>query len=68
VELVGSWSLESGKPEHALWLELSRPLNRLGHVIAAFGVRRPLGSRSELWSVEAYLLWDFGDGPFWAGW
>jgi hypothetical protein len=43
-------------------------LNALGHVIASIGVQVPLHPRGGSWRVEAYVLWDFGDGPIWAGW
>ena len=36
--------------------------------IAALGVRLPITESEEKYRIEAYLLWDFGDGPFWKGW
>ncbi|HJS57417.1 MAG TPA: cytochrome c [Vicinamibacteria bacterium] len=68
IEWTGELELESGRNRHALWLEVSKPLNRLGHVIAAAGVRVPIRPRAESLRLEAYLLWDFGDGPVWVGW
>jgi hypothetical protein len=50
-----------------LLLELSRPLSRLGHVVAAAGVRTPLGRRFGPTRVEWHLTWDFGEGPPWRG-
>ena len=67
-EWVGELELEGGRNSHALWLELSKPLNRLGHVIACGGVQIRIRPRSDTYSFEAYVLWDFGDGPFWDGW
>lgn len=68
IEWTGDLDLESGRNRHAVWLEVSKPLNRLGHVIAAAGVRVPIRPRNEGLRLEAYLLWDFGDGPVWVGW
>lgn len=51
-----------------MWLETSKPLNRLGHVIASVGVQVPVLPHGDTWRLEAYLLWDFGDGPVWVGW
>jgi hypothetical protein len=49
-------------------IEASKPLNKLGHVIASVGVALPMRPREERYRIQAYLLWDFGDGPFWLGW
>lgn len=51
-----------------MWLEVSKPLNALGHVIGAVGFQLPIRPRAQTYRIEAYLLWDFGDGPFWIGW
>jgi hypothetical protein len=67
-ELAGTVDTETGVHGYGVWLELSKPLNRLGHVIAAAGVQVPVRPRSDPSRFELYLLWDFGDGPFWAGW
>ena len=40
----------------------------LGSGIASVGARAPICPRDATWSLELYLLWDFGDGPFWIGW
>jgi hypothetical protein len=40
----------------------------LGHVIPSLGVRLPITKSEKRYRIEAYLLWDFGDGPFWIGW
>jgi mono/diheme cytochrome c family protein len=68
IEWTGDLELDSGRNRHAVWLELSKPLNRLGHVIAAVGVRIPIRPQDDSARLEAYLLWDFGDGPVWVGW
>jgi hypothetical protein len=68
VEFLGSRNLVTGENEWASVLEISKPLSALGHVIGALGVRLPLTESEERYRVEAYLLWDFGDGPFWKGW
>jgi mono/diheme cytochrome c family protein len=68
VELSGAWNTKTRTHEYAVWLELSKPLNKLAHVIASVGVQVPIRPREEKYRVEAYLLWDFGDGPFWLGW
>lgn len=68
IELVGSYDTKTHQHDYALWGELSKPLNKLGHVIASVGARVPLRPKDESWTLEAYLLWDFGDGPFWLGW
>ncbi|HUG53787.1 MAG TPA: cytochrome c [Vicinamibacteria bacterium] len=68
VEWVGEVDTRSGRRTDALWLEMSKPLNRLGHVIGAAGVQIPLRPRSDPTRLELYVLWDFGDGPLWVGW
>ena len=68
VEFLGSRNLVRGENEWASVLEVSKPLSALGHVIGALGVRLPITESEEKYRIEAYLLWDFGDGPFWKGW
>ena len=68
VELVGSYNTKTSTHDYAVWGELSKPLNKLGHVIASVGVQAPIHPRESSWRLEMYLLWDFGDGPFWIGW
>ena len=68
VELVGTVDLDSGRHDYALWLETSKALNKLGHVIANVGVQIPIRPQNAAVRVEFYVLWDFGDGPFWVGW
>ncbi len=68
VELTGDVETATGEHRYAAWFETSKTLTRLGHVAAAVGVRVPLRPRSDPASLEMYLLWDFGDGPFWRGW
>jgi mono/diheme cytochrome c family protein len=68
IEWVGEVETKTGAHQYGVWLELSKPLNRLGHVIAAAGVQIPVRPRSDPTRLELYLLWDFGDGPFWIGW
>jgi hypothetical protein len=68
VELVGAWNARTKQHEYAAVVEASKPLNKLGHVIASIGVAIPIRPREERYRIQAYLLWDFGDGPFWQGW
>jgi mono/diheme cytochrome c family protein len=68
VEFLGSRNLATGENEWASVLEISKPLSALGHVIGALGVRLPITESQEKYRIEAYVLWDFGDGPFWNGW
>jgi cytochrome c5 len=68
VELTGTWNSRTRKNDYAVWAELSKPLNRLGHVIASLGVQVPLRPAGEKYRIEAFVLWDFGDGPLWVGW
>ena len=68
IELSGAYDTRARTNEYAVWLEVSKPLNKLGHVIAAAGVRLPVRPRQDTYRIEAYLLWDFGDGPLWVGW
>lgn len=68
VELAGAWNARTKRHEYGAVLEVSKPLNKLGHVIASIGVAVPIRPREERYRIQAYLLWDFGDGPFWQGW
>ena len=70
VELVGAYNHGSGNHSQTLVLGLSKALNRLGHVIASAGWGIPLRPSGAPRPKEfrAYLVWDFGDGPFWTGW
>lgn len=68
VEFLGSRNLSTGENEWSTVLEVSKPLSALGHVIGALGVRLPITESEEKYRIQAYLLWDFGDGPFWKGW
>jgi S-disulfanyl-L-cysteine oxidoreductase SoxD len=68
LELAGSYNTKTHEHDYAVWAELSKPLNKLGHVIASVGVQAPLRPEGAPWKLELYLLWDFGDGPFWIGW
>lgn len=68
LELAGTYNARTRRPEYSAWVEMSKPLNRLGHVIGSMGARIPVRPRGDAWRIEAYLLWDFGDGPLWVGW
>jgi hypothetical protein len=68
VELAGTWNARTKQHDYAAIVEASKPLNKLGHVIASVGVSLPIRPREDRWRIQAYLLWDFGDGPFWLGW
>jgi hypothetical protein len=65
---VGAYNTQTHEHEYAVWSELSKPLNKLGHVIASLGAQAPIRPSDATWRLELYLLWDFGDGPFWIGW
>ena len=68
LEIVGSRNLSTGANDWAGVIEVSKALTPLGHVLGALGVRVPITESEESYSVLAYVLWDFGDGPFWKGW
>jgi mono/diheme cytochrome c family protein len=68
VEFLGTHDFTTGEDEWAAVLEVSKALTRLGHLIGSVGVRLPMTESEEKYRVVAYLLWDFGDGPFWKGW
>ena len=68
VELAGDVETATGQHRYGVWLEMSKPLTRLGHVIGAAGVQVPIRPSSNPTRLELYLLWDFGDGSLWKGW
>jgi mono/diheme cytochrome c family protein len=68
VEFVGAYNTKTREHEYAVWGELSKPFNKLGHVIGCVGAQAPLRPKGATWKLEFYVLWDFGDGPFWIGW
>jgi mono/diheme cytochrome c family protein len=68
VEFLGSRNLSTGQNDWSSVLEVSKALSRLGHVVGSVGVRLPITPSPEKYRIEAYVLWDFGDGPFWIGW
>ncbi len=68
VEFLGSRNLATGENAWSSVLEISKALTRLGHLVGAVGVRLPITKSPEKYRIEAYVLWDFGDGPFWNGW
>ncbi len=68
VELAGTWNTRTRQHDYSAIVETSKPLNKLGHVIASVGVSLPIRPREDHWRIQAYLLWDFADGPFWLGW
>jgi mono/diheme cytochrome c family protein len=68
VELVGAVNLATRRHDYAVWIETSRALNKLGHVVGSGGVQIPIRPSGAATRIEFYLLWDFGDGPFWEGW
>lgn len=67
VEVLATRNLHTQEDEWAALLEMSKALTRLGHLVGSVGVRLPLKGSPERYRVLAYLLWDFGDGPFWKG-
>jgi hypothetical protein len=68
IELVGAVDLDTGRHDHAVWIETSKALNKLGHVVGCVGVQIPIRPAAAATRVELYLLWDFGDGSFREGW
>lgn len=70
LELAGAWNPQNRSRSETVVIGVSKALSRLGHVIGSVGMGIPL----EPWGAprpkefRAYLLWDFGDGPFWRGW
>lgn len=68
VELAGDVETGGGPHRYGAWIELSKPLNRLGHVIGAAGVQIPIRPASDPVRLELYVLWDFGDGSLREGW
>jgi mono/diheme cytochrome c family protein len=68
VEVSGSYDTRSRRHDAALHLEASKALNRLGHVIGSVGLQVPLRAGGQGYRLQGYLIWDFGDGPFWLGW
>jgi mono/diheme cytochrome c family protein len=68
IEFAGSYNTKTKTHDYGVWVELSKPLNPLGHVIASVGAQIPIRPKSASWRLEAYVLWDFGDGPIWSGW
>jgi mono/diheme cytochrome c family protein len=68
LELTGTYNTKTKIHDTSAWVEVSKPLSKLGHVIASVGAQIPIRPRSDTWRLEAYVLWDFGDGPLWIGW
>jgi Putative MetA-pathway of phenol degradation len=68
IELVGAYTTSTKEHEYAVWGEVSKPLNKLGHIIASVGGQFPIQPRDATWRLEFYLLWDFGDGGLGVGW
>jgi len=68
LELAGDVDTGSGRHRYGLWFEVSKPLTRLGHVIAAAGIQVPIRPSAAPARLELYVLWDFGDGSLWEGW
>jgi mono/diheme cytochrome c family protein len=66
-ELVGAFNLRRRDFRHEMVVEISRPLSRLGHVVASAGLRFPLGGYAVSPRLEAHVLWDFSEGPPWRG-
>jgi mono/diheme cytochrome c family protein len=67
LELLGVVNRRRSLWRHELLVEVSRPLNRLGHLLAAVGVRTPLGRSFGPTRLEGHLLWDFSEGRPWRG-
>lgn len=68
LELTGTYNPRTRRSEYSVWVETSKPLNRLGHVIGSVGAEFPIRPSEDSWRITAYVLWDFGDGPIWVGW
>jgi mono/diheme cytochrome c family protein len=68
VELTGSYDTHTKVNDYSTWVEVSKPLNALGHIVASVGVQIPVRPKSDTYRIQAFLLWDFGDGAPWIGW
>ena len=70
LELEGAYNPSNKSHEQTAVFGVSKALSKLGHVIGSVGIGVPLRPRGAPHPKEfhAYLLWDFGDGPFWRGW
>jgi mono/diheme cytochrome c family protein len=70
LEIVGAYNPRNGNHEQVVVLGASKALSRLGHVVASVGVGIPLrpSGAPHPRQIRAFLIWDFGDGPFWRGW
>lgn len=68
VGIVGTVNRRRHFWRHELVFEISRPISRLGHVVAGIGVRVPTGRSEQLPArVEAFFSWDRSEGPPWRG-
>jgi mono/diheme cytochrome c family protein len=69
VEIHGAHNPSTSAHEQTMLFGVSKALSKLGHVIASVGLGVPIRPRGAPHPKEfhAYLLWDFGDGPFWKG-
>jgi hypothetical protein len=70
VEILGSAELESGgATDWSLVPQIQVTLNKRQHIIANIGVGLPLDD-TEVRSPEIlfYVLWEWFDGGFFAGW
>jgi mono/diheme cytochrome c family protein len=70
LELVGSYNPANGNHDQVVIVGVSKGLSRLGHVAASAGLGIPLrpSGAPHPKQFRAFLIWDFGDGPFWRGW
>lgn len=68
IELLGEWNRRTDTHAATALFGVSKALNKLGHVIGSVGVAIPFRPVRGPTQIRAYLLWDFGDGPFWTGW
>ena len=70
LELGGAYNPTNKAHAQTAVFGVSKALSRLGHVIGSVGIGVPLRPTGAPHPKEfhAYLLWDFGDGPFWRGW
>jgi mono/diheme cytochrome c family protein len=68
IEFLGSWNPSAERHSSTALFGVSKSLNKLGHVIGSVGVAIPFSPVRGPTQFRAYVLWDFGDGPFWVGW
>lgn len=76
LEFTGDFPFErgsgAGRVDFSHWTvtpQVRIGLTRGGHVALNLGVEVPINETNRFdWRGLVFLIWDFADGPFWAGW